>query len=213
MSTALSGAQPTERFPVMSVKKPQVIVIAGPNGAGKTTLASSLLQDTFGVLKYVNADPIALGLSAFDPASVSFEAGRIMLDRLHTLAQQRKDFAFETTLASRHYSTWISGLRATGYDFHLLFLWLCSADLAIERVAQRVRSGGHFVPAEVVRRRYRRGLANLTGLYHPVADTWVIYDNSETGSPLLVAAGGEKIPPRILQGDTWQRVLEAQYEG
>ena len=79
----------------MSDELPQVIIIAGPNGAGKTTLAPFLLRDTLGILEYVNADPIALGLSGFDPASVAFEAGRVMLRRLHELAAQRKTFAFE----------------------------------------------------------------------------------------------------------------------
>jgi len=88
----------------MSEAAPQIIVIAGPNGAGKTTLAPFLLRDKLGVLEYVNADPIALGLSGFDPGSVAMEAGRVMLKRLHDLSEQRKTFAFETTLAAKHYA-------------------------------------------------------------------------------------------------------------
>ncbi len=118
----------------MSDEQPQVIMIAGPNGAGKTTLAPFLLRDTLGVLEYVNADPIALGLSGFDPASVAFEAGRVMLRRLHELSAQRKTFAFETTLAAKSYAGWIQKLRSNGYKFQLLFLWLRSPDLAVQRV-------------------------------------------------------------------------------
>jgi len=76
-----------------------VIVIAEPNGGGKSTLAPALLRDTFGILEFVDADTIAEGLSAFAPEDASFEAGRIMLERLHELAEGGKDFAFETTLA------------------------------------------------------------------------------------------------------------------
>src|SRR2546426_1336631 len=103
----------------MGEANPQVIVIAGPNGAGKTTLAPFLLRDKLRVLEYVNADPIALGLSGFDPASVSFEAGRVMLKRLADLAEQRRTFAFESTLAGRSYVGRIEDLRRIGYKFQL----------------------------------------------------------------------------------------------
>ena len=123
----------------MNETAPQVVVIAGPNGAGKTTLAPFLLRDTLGVLEYVNADPIALGLSGFDPASVALQAGRVMLNRLHELAEQRKTFAFETTLSAKHYAGWIKKLRNDGYAFQLMFLWLQSPDLAV-RASSRTRS-------------------------------------------------------------------------
>ncbi len=103
---------------------PNVIVIAGPNGAGKSTLAPALLRDTFGILEYVNADTIAEGLSAFAPHDASFDAGRVMLGRLHDLAEEGKDFAFETTLASRTYARWLSELKEKGYRVSLIFLWL-----------------------------------------------------------------------------------------
>lgn len=193
----------------MTETNPQVVIIAGPNGAGKTTLAPLLLRDTFGLFEYVNADPIALGLSGFDPASMSFEAGRIMLGRLHHLAQQRESFAFESTLASRSYAPWIKGLRSAGYEFHLLFLWLHTVELANERVAERVRSGGHSVPGEVIRRRYQRGLVNFFNLYQPLADTWATYD-SGSDTPLLVSAGGEKISTRVVRPDTWKKLLETR---
>lgn len=79
---------------------PNIVAIAGPNGAGKSTLAPALLRDTLNIPEYVNADTIAEGLSAFAPEDASFDAGRVMLGRLHTLAAARRDFAFETTLAS-----------------------------------------------------------------------------------------------------------------
>ena len=197
---------------LMTEGNPQVVVIAGPNGAGKSTLAPFLLRDTFGVLEYVNADPIALGLSAFDSASMSVEAGRIMVARLRDLAKRRKSFAFETTLASRFYAPWMKRLRESGYKFHLVFLWLSSIELAIERVEERVRSGGHSIPDEVIRRRYDRGTTNFFNLYQPLADTWAAYDNSGSGTPLLVSAGGENIPQRVIRPDTWSMLLNWQNE-
>ncbi|HEY6231123.1 MAG TPA: zeta toxin family protein [Pyrinomonadaceae bacterium] len=189
------------------------MIIAGPNGAGKSTLAPVLLRDTFGVLEYVNADPIALGLSAFDSASVSFEAGRIMVHRLHTLAEQRRNFAFETTLASRSYAPLIVKLRKSGYSFHLVFLWLRTSELAIQRVQERVRGGGHAVPDEVVARRYERGIANFFKLYRPLANTWAAYDNSSFTAPLLVAFGGESIPEQVIRPDIWNVFLQRRNEG
>jgi len=197
----------------MNEANPQVVVIAGPNGAGKSTLAPFLLRDALDVHDYVNADPIALGLSAFDSASMSVEAGRIVVTRLRDLARRRKSFAFETTLASRFYAPWVKQLRLSGYKFHLVFLWLSSIELAIERVDERVRSGGHSIPDEVIRRRYDRGITNFFNLYQPLADTWAAYDNSGSDTPLLVSAGGESIPQRVIRPDTWNMLLSWQDEG
>ncbi|MGB9182190.1 MAG: zeta toxin family protein [Pyrinomonadaceae bacterium] len=189
---------------------PQVIIIGGPNGAGKSTLAPFLLRDTFGLLEYVNADTIALGLSAFNSESVAFESGRVMLKRLHDLAGQRRNFAFESPLASRSYARWIVELRQQDYNFHLLFLWLRNAELACQRVRERVQIGGHDVPEEIIRRRYQKGMRNFFELYQPLADTWVVYDNSSSSNPMLVAAGGRGVSsPIIFQPGIWQELLEA----
>jgi predicted ABC-type ATPase len=141
-------------------------------------------------MEFVNADTIARGLSAFSPERVALEAGRIMLVRMRQLAEQQGDFAFETTLASRSFAPQITEWKRAGYAFHLIFLWLPSAELALARVHERVRLGGHDVPAEVVRRRYRRGIANFFELYQPLATTWRFYDNSGM-RPRLLARGGQ----------------------
>ena len=165
---------------------PDVIVIAGPNGAGKSTLAPALLRDTFGILEFVNADTIAEGLSGFAPEDAAFDAGRVMLGRLHDLAAEGRDFAFETTLASRFYAGWLQDLRTQGYRSTLIFLWLESVELAIERVRERVRIGGHDIPEETIRRRYIRGLKNLFELYIPIVDGWSVRDNSSARSIEIV---------------------------
>ena len=182
---------------------PQVIVIAGPNGAGKTTLAPFLLRDKLRVLEYVNADPIAQGLSGFDPASVAVKAGRVMLNRLHDLVGQQKTFAFESTLSAKHYARWIKKLRSQGYAFQLMFLWLRSAELAVQRVRERVRAGGHDVPEQVIRRRYDAGLRNFWELCRPLADAWSVYDNSESVNSLPIASEGTGIPFSVSNQDSW----------
>lgn len=194
----------------MSEPDPTLIIIAGPNGAGKSTLAPFLLRDTLGLMEYVNADTVALGLSAFQPETVAMEAGRIMLKRLRDLARQRADFAFETTLASRSYASWLRRLHQEGYNLHLLFLWLRSPDMAIERVKERVRLGGHDIPEAVIRRRYHRGIRNFFNLYQSLVDTWVVYDNSTSSKAARIAEGTESNVRQIYQPDWWTRLCEAK---
>jgi predicted ABC-type ATPase len=172
-----------------NLARPNIIILAGPNGAGKTTASQSLLVGALAVQEFVNADTIAKGLSAFRPESVAIEAGRIMLQRLHHLTDQRADVAFETTLASRTFASWIKALVADGYAFRLIFLWLPSADMAVNRVRDRVLVGGHHVPEDVIRRRYQVGLKNFFRLYSPLAESWMFLDNSVRGHPSLVAEG------------------------
>jgi predicted ABC-type ATPase len=192
----------------MNEEKPQVVIIAGPNGAGKSTLAPFLLRDTLDLKEYVNADPIALGLSGFDPASVAFKAGRVMMSRLRDLAEQRKSFAFETTFATRSYAGWIEKLRRQGYNLQLIFLFLRSPELALRRVRERVQSGGHDVPEAVVIGRYARGLKNFQAIYQPLADVWSVYDNSGASQPISIASGGRERPLEVLQRDAWTTFSE-----
>jgi predicted ABC-type ATPase len=180
-----------------------VIVLAGPNGAGKSTTASALLKGALGVTEFVDADTIARGLSAFQPERVALSAGRIMLTRLKELAAQRVSFAYETTLASRMFARWLAELRQGGYRVHILFLWLPSADFAVDRVLDRVRMGGHDVPEETIRRRYAAGLRNFFSLYQPLANTWRIYDNSSRSGPRLIARGRASAVTRVLDDEAW----------
>ncbi len=194
----------------MSDSSPQVIIIAGPNGAGKSTLAPLLLKDTLTVMEYVNSDTIALGLSAFQPEAAAFEAGRVTLKRLRNLVKQHHHFSFETTLATRSYAPWIQGLSQKGYKFHLLFLWLRTPELAIQRVKERVRLGGHHIPETIIRRRYQRGIKNFFTLYSPLVQSWGVYDNS-SNSPGLIATVHQNESPVVHQNDLWVQ-LRNQYE-
>jgi len=155
-------------------RTPIVVVLGGPNGAGKSTTAARLLRGALSVNEFVNADTIAQGLSAYRPESAAIAAGRVMLARLRYLARIREDFAFETTLSGRGHARWLESLRAAGYRVHLTFLWLPSPDLAVARVAERVRRGGHDVPEPVIRRRFAAGLRNLVTCYLDLVDSWQV---------------------------------------
>ncbi|HEX8162616.1 MAG TPA: hypothetical protein VF538_12135 [Pyrinomonadaceae bacterium] len=126
-----------------------------------------------------------------------------MLKRLHDLAGARSSFAFETTLATRSYATWIAELKREGYNFHLLFLWLDSPELATQRVSERVFLGGHDVPEQVIRRRYAKGIRNFFDLYRPLADSWVVYDNSLSGERRRVATGVANLTANVLDESRW----------
>lgn len=183
-----------------------MIVLTGPNGAGKSTTAPVLLRDVLGITELVNADLIARGLSAFEPERVALAAGRIMLARLRELARRRSSFAFETTLAGRSLIPWLAKLRRRGYRIHVVFLWLPSEDLAVLRVAERVRMGGHDVPEETIRRRYHAGLRNFFALHQRMAVTWGMYDNSRATGPRLIARGEGDRGTLVADSRTWATI-------
>lgn len=158
--------------------KPHLYIVGGANGAGKTTAAMTLLPQYLDVYEFVNADEIARGLNPLRPESANFLAGRVMIERLNSLIEAKSNFAFETTCAGHHHAETIRQAKAAGYLTTLIFLWLPSADMAVQRVRSRVRQGGHDIPEPTIRRRYAAGLKNLTGLFLPLVDKAVIYDNT-----------------------------------
>jgi len=158
--------------------RPNLYIIAGPNGAGKTTFARKFLPDYAKCLEFVNVDLIASGLSPFDPERAALKAGRIMLEQIHSLAERGVDFGFETTLSGKTYVKVLEEVNKRGYLIHIFFLWISDVELALERIRLRVRNGGHHIPEDVVRRRFIRSLPNFLRIYKPLANSWVIFDNS-----------------------------------
>ncbi|OGX10933.1 MAG: hypothetical protein A2351_01125 [Omnitrophica bacterium RIFOXYB12_FULL_50_7] len=164
------------------MKKPKLYVIAGPNGSGKTTFAEKFLPNYADCFEFINADMIAKGLSPFIPSKVAIKAGKILLDQIADCSRRKVNFAFETTLAGKAYVNLFNQMKQRGYELHLFFLWLPAVKLALARVADRVRKGGHDIPEHDVRRRFARGLKNLFDNYRLLFDTWSVFDNS-TSSP------------------------------
>lgn len=160
-------------------------IISGCNGAGKTTASFTVLPEMLHCKEFVNADEIAKGLSPFQPETVAFESGRIMLNRINDLLDAGESFAFETTLATKSYKSKIEEAKDKGYSVSLLFFWLQNAELAKERVKTRVSEGGHNIEAEVIERRYGRGIKNLFDIYLPIVDDAMIFDNSAGNHELL----------------------------
>ena len=160
------------------MKQPLLYIIAGPNGAGKTTASMNILPEILDCKIFVNADEIARGLNPLNPDSMAIDAGRIMLERIYFLLEKRETIALETTLATRSYRKFIEKAKELGYKVVLLFFWLESPVFAKERVANRVKEGGHNIAEEVIERRYWLGLKNLFEIFMPIVDTWSLYDNN-----------------------------------
>ncbi len=185
---------------------PQVYMIGGPNGAGKTTSAMNLLPELLECEEYVNADAIAAALSPFHPEATAMQAGRLMLDRIHELSNKNIDFAFETTMASRSFAPFLLRCKEQGYQINLLFLWLQSPELAVERVAFRVENGGHHILEETIRRRYQRSIKNFLEIYIPLANKWVFCDNSSE-KPITIAEtiDGKNV---VYDNDCWRNIQQ-----
>ncbi len=163
----------------------KVIIIAGPNGAGKTTFARSFLPQEAQCPHFINADLIAAGLSPFEPEAAAIKAGRLMLQEMADLFRRGQSFAFETTLSGLAYLRHIDQWRAAGYHVSIYFLALPGPKMAISRVAERVRQGGHNIPEPVIRRRFAAGWRNFEHQYKPRVDAWAVYDNAGPEPVLL----------------------------
>lgn len=164
---------------------PNLYIISGCNGAGKTTASFTVLPEILNCQEFINADEIARGLSPFNPDKAAIKAGRIMLSRIDEFISMEHDFAFETTLSTKSYLHTIEKAKRRGYEVTLLFFWLDSVELAIERVKTRVAEGGHDIPESVIRRRYFSGVRNLFYIYLPVSDYWMITNNSSPNLELI----------------------------
>jgi predicted ABC-type ATPase len=184
---------------------PTLYIISGCNGAGKTTASYSMLPEMLNCKEFVNADSIAQGLSPFQPEKVSFEAGRLMLQRIRYLLNEKNDFAFETTLSTKSYVPLIKECKKSGYEIVLIYFWLSSVELALERIKERVKKGGHNVPEEIARRRYKRGMENLFSLFIPLCDYWLVIDNSKNESQ-IVAKGFSLTDKIIFNQNTWKAI-------
>lgn len=165
--------------------KPRCIVVAGPNGAGKTTFAREYLPKEARILNFVNADLIASGLSPLRPELAAVPAARLMLDELDRFVERRADFAWESTLSGLTYVKRLQTMKDLGYRLEIIYLGLASPQLAVRRIAARVRQGGHNVPKRDVLRRFFRSWHNFETRYRPLADAWAAYDHSGRSPKLM----------------------------
>lgn len=183
---------------------PHLYIISGCNGSGKTTASYTLLPDLLNCREFVNSDEFAKSFSPFDPAAASITASRYILMKINYLLERQVDFAVETTLATRSLVKVVQQAQEAGYEVAVLYLWLSSPELAIQRVRNRVEAGGHYIPEAVVRRRYVMGLQYLFDTYIPVTDRWMLADNSKP--PFQVVAEGSRDVLYIKDNEKYQLI-------
>ncbi len=169
---------------------PRLFIISGCNGSGKTTATYGLLPEMLGCSNFVNSDEFAKSFSPFNPESASISASRYMLMKIRYMFQRRADFCIETTLATRTLVKMVKEAQANGYTVTILYLWLSSPELAVERVKSRVKAGGHYIKEDTIRRRYYLGLHYLFKDFIPLCNKWIVADNSENKFE-IVAEGSE----------------------
>jgi predicted ABC-type ATPase len=184
---------------------PELYIIAGCNGAGKTTASYTVLPEIFNCREFVNADEIAKGLSPFQPERVAIQAGRIMLHRIEQLIAEKESFAFETTLSTVSYRHTIKKAQDAGYNVTLIFFWLNDVNLALHRVKGRVAEGGHNIPEDIIRRRYRTGLKNLIHIFIKIANKWIVVDNSKQKFS-LIAEGDQGNEALFYDNEKWNLI-------
>ena len=182
-------------------------IISGCNGAGKTTASYTVLPEILNCKEFVNADEIARGLSPFNPESMAIEAGRLMLQRIEDLLAKDETFAIETTLATKSYINLVRRAQSKGYTVRLLFFWLNSPELALQRIAERVAKGGHNIPEPIVRRRYVAGINNFIRLFMGEVDSWEIYDNSVFPA-IQIATGVKGEDVSVIVEQTYKKIMD-----
>lgn len=153
-------------------------IIAGPNGSGKTTFAETALLKRKNSL-YINSDSIARGLTLNGSEYAQYEAGRFMLEKIGDCLKNNLSFSFETTMSGRIWASHIRQAKKQGYKVILYFVFVNSISLSLRRIKNRVKHGGHDIPKEIVKRRFKRTFSNFVKLYSPMADEWYVIDNSD----------------------------------
>lgn len=183
--------------------KPQLVIIGGPNGAGKTTVVEFLFVNR-SIAECVNADVIAKGMAINGEASSDISAGRVLLKVVHGALSSRVSVAFESTMSGISWKKLIKDAQKLGYEVTICFVVVESELISIERVARRVREGGHDIPVETIKRRYGKSMSLGLGEYRYLADYWYFFDNSDS-SAKLVAARENKGPELITDENLWRR--------
>jgi predicted ABC-type ATPase len=187
-----------------------VYLIAGSNGAGKTTFAREFLPYYAKCENFVNADLIAQGLSPFRPESAAFRAGRLVIQQVGIFKHRRQTFGFESTLSGKGHAQLLKQIKSAGYRVTIFYLWVPDAEMAIARIAERVEDGGHNVPPDVVRRRFRRSLKNFFDVYRPLADCWFLFDNSKQPPNIIASHNGTQLD--IIENERYRELQRGNYE-
>lgn len=146
----------------------EIIIIAGANGVGKTTFSKWLITETS--YPFLNADEIEKELGLPDTNASKIQAGRVFFERLSQYTQDEISFIVESTLAGGYLVKAIETLKSKLYSVQIIYVFVEDVDICIQRIDNRVKLGGHFVPNEDVKRRFYRSRENFWNVYKNLAD-------------------------------------------
>jgi predicted ABC-type ATPase len=165
-------------------------IVAGPNGAGKTTFAAVYLPKEVKCFNFINTDLIAAGISPLRPEDAGLEAERILLAKMNNFIAEGVSFGFESTLSVTAYARRVRVMKKVGYRIVIFYLKIASPKLAVARVKETVKEGGHHLPEKDVLRRFDKSWSNFSEIYRPLADKWIIFENSN-GNPIILKQSDE----------------------
>lgn len=151
------------------------MIVAGPNGSGKTTAATQFATSI--QVPYIGADEIAKAISPAAPEAVQIKAGREFIRTVEDSIANHRSCVIESTLSGLSFQRTIRKASVRGFQITIVFVFVNSADVCVARVAERVRKGGHDVPAQDIRRRFHRSITNFWRIYRRLADNWVVLYN------------------------------------
>lgn len=176
----------------MTISDKEILIIAGGNGVGKTTFARAFLLE-YSNYEFLNADEIAKSISADNPSGKKTSAGKLFFHKLNEAVANNKSLLIESTLSGRYLQKLFEIWRKQDYQIIIIFIFAESPEILIERIAERVKKGEHFVPDEDVRRRFGRGKKNFWNVYKDLADEWFLYYNMEDNFQLVATGEKDKI--------------------
>lgn len=155
----------------------ELIIIAGANGVGKTTFAKPYVEKIG--YKFLNADEIAKEIEKQGLENPMIKAGRIFFTELRKSLLSEENVVIETTLSGTYVNKVAKSAKEKGYDVKMIYIFVDSEDLCVERVRSRVLKGGHHVPEDDIRRRFQRSLNNFWNDFTKLSDFWMLLYNGE----------------------------------
>jgi predicted ABC-type ATPase len=167
---------------------PVFLMFAGPNGSGKSTITQAFRDRGLFPANYVNADDIARTLAG-SLEEIGYRAAQMAEVQRQELMQQRQSLAFETVMSHPSKLALLEQANSLGYRVMLVFVGTNNPQINVERVALRVRQGGHDVPIDKIIARYDRTLQLLPKAVE-LARVAYIFDNSQTAKLMLQEIDG-----------------------
>ena len=183
-------------------------IFAGVNGAGKSTLYNSPILEREKLGVRINTDEIVKTFGDWKSEANQVKAGKIAIKLRKDSIEKGLSFNQETTLTGKSIIKLVDQVKEKGYKVHLFYVGVNSPEIAKERIAERVKKGGHDIPSETVEKRYYESIESLK-IILPKVDLAEIYDNSKFYTLAIVKSEGV-IKPQIKDLPKWLKNINKE---